>query len=177
MDVVATTTMDQFTPPTTDNSTMDNNTTTTPSSNGTITTSNIGAAVTNTWWRPPRDGLPMTLAPGESRCVGGERAGDVCSLASECGAGRTCRVKPGSDAAYCYDTFAWAESEPCIYAGKLTECPYGYCYGAADGHDGGTYPLLHVFRSKRCDAENAVIADCPDEVMNWFDHPTIDSIQ
>ena len=129
------------------------------------------------WWRAPREGIPITLAPGESRCVGGERPGEQCSVASECGDGRTCRLKPGTTQAFCYDRFAWSESEPCIYANELTECPYGYCYGAVDGHDGGAYPLLHTYRKNRCDSQNAVIVECPPDIMAWFDYPTLDSVQ
>jgi len=155
-----------------------NNNSTGNSTTGNTTTFAFGAAATR-GWQPPREGVPITLAPGESRCVGGERAGAQCSLESECGAGRTCRIKPGTKLAFCYDRYAWSESEPCIYAGELTECPYGYCYGAADGHDGGAYPLLYAFREGNCGAPERAGAhdDCPAEVMRWFEHPNRDSVQ
>jgi hypothetical protein len=149
----------------------------TSANGGNTTTSGFGGVARG--WRPPREGVPITLAPGESRCVGGERAGGQCSMESECGVGRTCRVKPGSQRAFCYDRFAWSDDEPCIYADDATECPYGYCYGAADGHDGGAYPLLYAYREQNCgDRVRALDHEaCPPEVINWFEHPKLDSVQ
>jgi hypothetical protein len=129
-------------------------------------------------WRAPREGIPITLAPGDSVCVGGERAGAQCSVESECGGGRTCRIKPGTKQAFCYDRYAWSESEPCIHAGDLTECPYGYCYGAADGHDGGAYPLLYAYRQDNCERQRPGPYEfCTPAVRNWFLHPNLDSVQ
>jgi len=151
------------------------NTTTTNSTSNSTTASFGGGSVI----RQPRAGVPMTLAPGESVCVGGENQGRTCSVESECGAGRTCRVKPGTGAAYCHDRFAWNEDEPCALVGEANECPYGYCYGAVDGHEGGAYPLLFVWRDSHCDSPTeAIIEDCAlEEVRNWQAYPTPDSVQ
>jgi hypothetical protein len=138
-----------------------------------------GTVGSSTHWRAPREGLPITLPPGESRCVGGEKPGAVCSMQSECGKGRTCKVKPGAAApitAYCYDRFGWQEDEPCVFDGELTECPYGYCYGAADGHEGGAYPLLYYYQSCYDPLTNDA-DECDEEMVNWFKYPALDSIQ
>jgi hypothetical protein len=141
--------------------------------------------VSGNHWRPPREGLPITLPPGESRCIGGEKAGTVCSMQSECGKGRTCKAKPGThpSASYCYDRFGWQESEPCVFEGELTECPYGYCYGAADGHDGGVYPLLYQYgqcfdpNNDSLEENTDDLDECSEEVLKWYEHPALDSIQ
>lgn len=152
-----------------------------PPANVTAIASLFGAPTLRRW-REPRPGVPMTLAPGESVCIGGDLAGVECSVESECGTGRTCRTMPGTQGrAYCFDRtrFVWFEQEPCALADGETECPYGYCYGAVDGHEGGAYPLLHVWREAHCDASDGSAGDeCNvDEVRQWYLYPTRDSVQ
>jgi len=126
-------------------------------------------------FRAPRPGVPLTLAPGDSVCVGGERAGAPCTLESECGAGEACRRKPFAPrgAAYCYDGAYWDERRPCAFADADEECPYGECYGAVNGNAGGAYPLLHYYQSNECgspaSSADPVCADA--HVARWAAHP------
>jgi hypothetical protein len=122
-------------------------------------------------FRAPRAGVPLTLAPDESRCVGGERAGQVCEHESECAVGWACRRKPFAPrrAAFCYNGESWDTRQPCAFADADEECPYGECFGDANGNSGGAYPFLHFFQSNECHSTSAA-ADpvCSDEhVVRW----------
>lgn len=136
----------------------------------------FGAAVPAAY-RSPRDGVPLTLPPGESRCVGGARAGELCELPSECGAGERCRTT--RDGAYCVDSASGRPrlEAPCTLADAREECPDGYCYGAADGHAGGAYPLLYVYRTQGCAGARPGAVCSEQAVQRWFEHPQADSIK
>lgn len=117
--------------------------------------------------------VPLTLAPGESRCVGGDKAGVQCSMASECGAGWACRRKPFSPAnvAYCYDGISWDTTRACAFADADDECPFGECVGDVNGLDGGAYPFLYFYKENDCD-NNAASPVCSDpHVIDWQAYP------
>lgn len=144
------------------------NTSAPPASN----TSTLGFSVK--FIQPPA-GVPLTLAPGESRCVGGDRAGSLCTQASECGAHRACRRKPFAprEVAFCYDGSQWDESRPCAFADEDEECPFGECVGEVNDVAGGAYPLLHFYQANACGqaagANSPVCADA--RVAAWYQYP------
>lgn len=115
-------------------------------------------------------GIPLTLAPGQSQCVGGDRAGMSCSRHNECGAGLTCkRRKRNSDdiTAYCFDGAWWNEAMPCSQDEAVNQCPYGECFGAIDGKDSG---LAHVWKVNNCDDPELATPLCQDQsLVAWFD--------
>lgn len=123
-------------------------------------------------------GVPLTLAPGESQCVGGERHSARCSMPSECGgAGWACRRIPFAprSAAYCYDGDDWHTERPCAFADEDEECPFGECFGAVNGNDGGAYPFFYFFVENNCSTASAAAdnAVCRDEhVARWYNYPS-----
>jgi len=119
----------------------------------------------------PRPGIPLTLEPGASICVGGTNAGAACTMISECGAGHACRRKPFAphDTAYCYDGAVWDERQLCAFADGDEECPFGECVGAVNDLDGGAYPFLWFFKQNDCAGVTSdVCAD--DRVQHWQQH-------
>jgi hypothetical protein len=109
---------------------------------------------------------PLTLAPGESRCVGGDDAGKPCDAPNACGAGLACRVRPGANGAFCFDGVGWNSAMPCQVRGA--QCAYGECYGAVSGDAGGQFPYLHVWQSNSCDDPVAATQLCADpRVREW----------
>jgi hypothetical protein len=107
--------------------------------------------------------VPLTLAPGESRCVGGTADGRRCEIASECGAGLACRRKPFDAGAYCYDGLTWHADRPCTLADHDDPCPYGVCSGAVNGFEGGLFPLLHF---QQAASEHPAVA-------SWHKYPNL----
>lgn len=137
-------------------------------------TNSSALSVEGTGFRRPLGGVPLTLAPGESRCVGGEKAGALCTMESECGAGWACRRKPFShESAYCYDGSAWDTTRACAFADADDECPFGECVGDVNGMEGGAYPFLYFFKENKCgDAAptDARVCQTP-HVAEWQQHP------
>lgn len=128
----------------------------------------------NTAFKAPPQGVPLTMPPGESRCVGGDRAGELCTMMSECGSGLACRRKPFEprDVAFCYDGEDWDETQPCAFADEDEECPFGYCFGEATNTAGGAYPLLYFYQQNECQrAKSAVCAE--PHVAAWFQYPNV----
>lgn len=118
------------------------------------------------------DGIPLTLAPDESRCVGGDRAGSRCTMESECEPGWSCQRKPFSphDVAYCYNGEEFDMTQLCAFPGDDEECPNGACWGSANGNDGGAYPFYYFYTENDC-AQNTGDAVCRDErVSNWVNY-------
>ncbi len=121
-------------------------------------------------------GVPLTLAPGESQCVGGERHGARCTMPNECGDGWACRRKPftAHTLAFCYDGDTWDEERTCAFADSDEECPFGECFGAINGNDGGAYPFFYFFAENNCSIAAAAESNavCRDEhVARWFNYP------
>lgn len=118
--------------------------------------------------------VPLTLAPGESQCVGGSRAGQRCTQLTECGQGLACRRKPFGprNIAFCYDGVAWDETRPCAFADADDECPFGECVGFVSGLDGGAFPFLYFYKASKCGAETADAAICGEpRVADWHAYP------
>jgi hypothetical protein len=117
--------------------------------------------------------IPLTLAPGESRCVGGEKPGAVCTMESECGAGWACRRKPFvHNFAYCYDGTSWDETRACAFADADDECPFGQCVGDVNGLDGGAYPFLYFYKENDCEHNAKASPVCADpHVAEWQSYP------
>jgi len=136
----------------------------------------FGAAVPRTY-RSPLDGVPLTLAPGESRCVGGARAGASCSLPSECGAGERCRTTADGLAVCVESASGRTSGAACALADEREECPDGTCYGDADGHAGGAYPLLYVYRTQGCAGARPGVVCAEPEVQRWYEHPQPGSVK
>jgi len=118
-------------------------------------------------------GVPLTLAPDESQCVGGERHGARCTMPSECAPHEACRRKPftAHNVAYCYDGESWDEERTCAFADADDECPFGECFGAVNDNSGGAYPFFYFFAQNNC---SSALDDpvCRDEhVANWFKYP------
>lgn len=111
----------------------------------------------------------LTLAPGESRCVGGSDSGKICTARNQCGAGLACKARPGAKKSFCFDGTWWNEAMPCTLN---SQCPYGECYGAVSGDAGGEYPFLHIAKENSCDDPERATAICNDpKVKNWFNNP------
>lgn len=131
----------------------------------------------NAAFRAPPQGVPLTLPPGESRCIGGDRAGAQCTMMSECGTGLACRRKPFEprEVAFCYDGEDWDESQPCAFADEDEECPFGYCFGEATDNAGGAYPLLYFYQENECQrTSGAKSAVCSEpHVASWFQYPNV----
>ena len=123
-----------------------------------------------------RDSVPLTLAPGESRCVGGTAAGRLCTAANECGRGLVCRHNPFAprSTAFCYDGLVWDETKPCTGGGadEATSCPYGTCVGAINGLDGGLFPLLHHHQASDCQTDDSDVCAHP-AVAAWHKYPNL----
>lgn len=117
--------------------------------------------------------VPLTMAPGESRCSGGQKAGDLCTMESECGAGWACRRKPFvHNVAYCYDGVSWDEARACAFADADDECPFGECVGDVNGLDGGAYPFLYFYKENNCEQNPAASPVCADpHVADWHQYP------
>ena len=123
-------------------------------------------------------GIPLTLAPGESQCVGGDRHGARCSMPSECGKGFACRRKPFSprSVAFCYDGERWDQTRPCAFADADDECPFGECFGAANDKEGGAFPFYYFYILNNCttadDGSSSSSAVCREEhVADWTSYP------
>lgn len=134
----------------------------------------LGTLLFSTKFLQPPAGIPLTLAPGESRCVGGSYTGRLCTMETECGTGLSCRRKPlmPREFAYCYDGQTWDEDKPCVYADADDECPNGYCFGAVSGHDGSAYPMLDWFNANECGRNTDDPVCQQPSVKNWFQHPS-----
>lgn len=120
--------------------------------------------------------VPLTLAPGVSRCVGGTADGSECEALSECGVGLACRRKPfePDDVAFCYDGITWHADKPCAFADEDASCPYGSCVGAVNGFDGGLFPMLHFHQESECGGEGAGGSACQhDAVASWHKYPNL----
>lgn len=144
------------------------------STSGGNSTGNGTLRFAGTDFRSPPVGVPLTLAPGESRCVGGDNAGKPCSAKSECGAGYACRRKPLSphNVAYCYDGAWWDERRPCAFADVDDQCPFGECFGEANDVAGGAYPLLYFYQQNQCNLAGAASAVCAEaHVASWHQYP------
>lgn len=129
----------------------------------------------------PPAGVPRTLAPGESRCVGGDRAGAACTMKSECGTGLACRRKPFTprNIAYCYDGTHWDERRPCAFADEDEECPFGRCFGDVDDNAGGAYPMLHFYEAHECQlpAQRGTPVCSEPHVAAWHQYPNSGAFQ
>jgi hypothetical protein len=129
----------------------------------------------------PPAGVPRTLAPGESRCVGGDRAGEACTMKSECGTGLACRRKPFAprDVAYCYDGVHWDTNRPCAFADEDEECPFGRCFGEVDDNAGGAYPMLHFYEAHECQlpAQAGTPVCSEPHVAAWHQYPNSGAFQ
>ncbi len=138
-------------------------------------TSGNATALAHFGFLRPLSGVPVTMPPSVSLCVGGDRAGAVCNQESECGAGWACRRKPFAPRhiAFCYDGSDWDETRPCAFADADDQCPYGECVGEANGMDGGAYPFLYFYKSNGCDdAASAIAAVCSEpHVADWHAYP------
>lgn len=120
--------------------------------------------------------VPLTLAPGTSRCVGGTNDGQECNARSECRAGSACRRKPfePDTVAFCYDGLVWHADQPCAFADEDASCPYGTCVGAANGFDGGLFPLLHFHQEAECASGASDASACQHgAVANWHKYPNL----
>lgn len=112
----------------------------------------------------------MTMAPGESRCVGGSDAGKVCTRTNPCGSGLACTSRPGTKQAFCFDGTWWNQKMPCTL--ETAQCPYGECYGAVSGDSGGQFPFLHISQQNHCDDPERATPVCMDQrVQKWFENP------
>lgn len=108
-----------------------------------------------------------TLAPGESKCIGGSASGQLCTERNACGTGMACTARPGGGT-YCFDGSWWNAAMPCSGA----QCPFGECYGAVSGDEGGAYPYLHVWNENHCDNPLLATSICQDErVREWYNTP------
>ena len=118
-------------------------------------------------------GVPLTLAPDESQCVGGERHGARCTMPSECAPHEACRRKPftAHNVAYCYDGETWDEERTCAFADADDECPFGECFGAVNDNSGGAYPFFYFFAQNNCSASSDDPVCRDEHVANWFKYP------
>jgi hypothetical protein len=142
------------------------------SSIGTLSTGYVAS------YRKPLPGVPLTLAVGQSVCVGGEHAGQNCTMQNDCGEQMACRKKPMSKNrnGYCFDGKGWNMAMPCdLPPVGHTTCPYGHCYGQIDGHSGGAYPKLQAWNEAGCDHKKTPDASgvCS---QPWYLHPSVDSV-
>jgi len=120
------------------------------------------------------DAVPLTLAPGTSRCVGGTANGRACDAVSECAVGFACRRMPfNRDQAFCYDGITWHKDKPCAFADEDASCPYGACVGAVNGLDGGRFPLLHFHQQADCAADASSPVCQHEAVLEWHKYPNL----
>jgi hypothetical protein len=121
---------------------------------------------------------PLTLAPGTSQCVGGDRAGKLCTQPSECGSKSACRRKPFAPRtiAFCYDGLSWDETRPCAFADADDQCPFGECVGEASGLEGGAFPFLYFYKANNCSSAATATDLCAEpHVADWHAHPNVNT--
>ena len=118
-------------------------------------------------------GIPLTLAPGDSQCVGGERHGARCTMPSECDKGWACRRKPFAprSVAFCHDGEQWDEERPCAFADEDDECPFGECYGAVNGREGGAFPFYYFYTENNCSSTPDSEVCSEPHVAGWSQFP------
>jgi hypothetical protein len=94
----------------------------------------------------PLEGVPAFLAEGtRGICVGGDEAANACSERQECPNGY-CILDEASDQRYrCYDSPNAGEN-PYTSCARISQCPYGSCYGYAGSNQHGAYPTLATWR-------------------------------
>jgi hypothetical protein len=126
----------------------------------------------------PREGVPAfmpTLTDGI--CVGGDDGGLACDEKQECPMGY-CIADANDEKGQqwrCFDSPDAGEN-PFSECSKLSECPYGTCYGYAGSAQLGAYPTLKTWRmcftlgcyTDAVKPTGSCTGCFTDEVVEWF---------
>jgi hypothetical protein len=73
--------------------------------------------------------------------------------------------------AFCHDGEQWDEERPCAFADEDDECPFGECYGAVNGREGGAFPFYYFYTENNCSSTPDSEVCSEPHVAGWSQFP------